>query len=86
MLLVAVQQDVVGDIFLPGRHQGFNHRMAALPDIQDLGVVELRPAVMPFQGLPGEAREDIHLGQDAAVALDVRYLLLDLGDKLRVKF
>ena len=85
LLLVAVQEDVVGNVFLPCRHQGLDHGMPAFPDVQHLGVVELRTAVVVLQGLLGKTREDIYLGQDAAVGLDVGNLLLDFGDKLRVK-
>ena len=85
LLFFAVQIHVVGDIFLSRRHQRFDDRMPAFPDVQRLAAVHVRPTVMALHGLLGKPGEHVHLREDAAVALDVGNLLPDAADELSVK-
>ena len=85
LLFFRIQIDVVGDIFFPGRHEGFNDGMPAFPDVQGLAVVHLGAAIVALYGLLGKACKHIHLGEDAAVHLDGGNLLLDAADELPVQ-
>ena len=83
LLAFCIKIDVVGHVFLPGGHQGFNYGMAALLYVEYLGIIYFRAAVMHLDSLFGESGQHIQLGKDAAVCLDIRNVFLDLADKLR---
>ena len=59
--------------------------MAAGLDFQGGRPVHFRPAVAPVNGLLRESLQDIYLGDDAAVALDIPYGLLDIRHECGVE-
>ena len=69
LLLLIVQQQVVGDILLPHRHQGFDHRMPSLADFDTRTVVERRTDVVALPSDTGERLQAVDTRHDSGIPL-----------------
>ena len=84
LLLFVVQEYVVWDIFLAGRHKGFDNGMASGLDVEGFLLSDHRPAVLVRDCQGGESGQDVEPGNDPAVRLDCGDVLLDCGHKVGI--
>ena len=68
LLLLIVEHHVVGNVLLPHGHQSLDHRVAALPDVDALAVVEHRTHVAPLAGQPSEGLQAVDARHHGRVA------------------
>ena len=84
LLLLIVQQQVVGDILLPHRHQGFDHRMPSLADFDTRTVVERRTDVVALPSDTGERLQAVDTRHDGGIPLQSSQGMRNEPDQLGV--
>ena len=82
LLVLVVQVDVVGNIFLARGHQSLDHRMTTALDVEGQVLGHLRTAILILDRESRESSQDIDPGDYPAICLDRRDVLLNLGDKI----
>ena len=81
LLSLIVKEDVIRHEFLSHLHHCLDHRMTALPDVDDLAVIHLRTAILIAECKVSKTAQHVESGNDAAVLLDHCYIGLDLTDQ-----
>ena len=72
LLLLVVEPDIVGNIFLAYGHQRLDHRMAALLDVDQRPVVQLGADVAAFAGNAGERLKTVDTRYNMCIAQQLR--------------
>ena len=83
LLRRVVEQHVVRNVLLAHFHQRLDHRVTPFADVENRRIVDIGPAIVPFDGQRRERQQTVDPRDRRSVYLDLRGILRQFGQQRR---